>query len=158
MPLVLAAGPSAQRMEKARGKGRADVAFNLGVHYEEHGDARRARELFEEARSRGHAGAAANLGVLYEEQGDVDRARQCYEEACGKGVVSAAFNLGALYHEQGDMDRARQCYEEARGKGDVASRNEEAEGETLRLRLPTRESRARAGPVMDSRDGQPETA
>ena len=53
-------------MEKARGKGRADVAFNLGALYADQGDVRRARELWEEARSRGHAGAAANLGVLHE--------------------------------------------------------------------------------------------
>ena len=59
-------------MEKARGKGRADVAFNLGALYADQGDVCRARELFEEAhgvRKEGHVlPANCSLGEPGEKQ------------------------------------------------------------------------------------------
>ena len=101
----------------------------LGTIAKEHGDLRRARELYTQALSlreligdyRGMAADRNNLGLLAEQLGDSDAAERYYQAALSESrahhleepEAAALINLGNMASLNGDFGRANSYYFEA---------------------------------------------
>ncbi|WP_324172380.1 tetratricopeptide repeat protein [Sulfurimonas sp.] len=97
-----------------------DLAFNIGLTYDELKDYPNAIKWYRKAFEMGDKKGGANLGLLYDEKlKDYPKAIKWYKKAIKKGNVSAINNLAILYKQQKDYPNAIKWYKKAFEMGNL---------------------------------------
>ena len=95
----------------------ANAHNNLGVIYQNSGEAEKAKKCYEKAIeiNSNYANAHNNLGVMFANLSELQKAKNCFEKAVviNPSYVEAHNNLGAIYKNLGETEKAKNCFEKA---------------------------------------------